>query len=282
MEHDEPVEHKALRLRSLLLGAFVLPTFVDLPALAGTAALVPHRGIYDIGLKSARDQSGITSAQGRMVIEVQGGSCEGWTVDFRMVNQFTTNSGTSRLLDVRSSSWESPDGKEMRYNERQFVDNALQDESTLTAAVGSEGRPGKGKMTKPAEKEFEIPPGTIFAVAHQIRLVELARKGESRDSSIVFDGSDGEKSMEVISFFGGPQKTDKIEAAKALKSMTMWPVSISYFGRKAGKSEETPDYQVSMQLFENGISGDLVLDYGEFVLNAHLAKLDLLEPPKCK
>jgi hypothetical protein len=24
-----------------------------------------------------------------------------------------------------------------------------------------------------------------------------------------------------------------------------------------------------------------VLDYGEFVRNAHLAKLDLLEPPKC-
>jgi EipB-like len=272
----------SLGLRSLVLGALLLAPVVGLPARADTVALVPHRGIYDIGLKSAQDRSGITSAQGRMVIEVQGGSCEGWTVDFRMVNQFMTESGTSRLLDVRSSSWESPDGKEMRYNERQFVDNALQDESILSAAVGTEGKPGKGKMTKPSEKEFEIPPGTIFAVAHQIKLVQLARKGETRDASIVFDGSDGEKSMEVISFFGGPNKADKVEAAKALSNMTSWPVSISYFPRKDGKSEETPEYQVSMRLFENGVSGDLVLDYGEFVLNAHLAKLDLLEPPKCK
>jgi hypothetical protein len=276
------MEHRILSLRSFAVGVLLLPSLVGLPARADTTALVPHRGIYDIGLKSAQDRSGITSAQGRMVIEVQGGSCEGWTVDFRMVNQFMTESGTSRLLDVRSSSWESPDGKEMRYNERQFVDNALQDESTLTAAVGNDGKPGKGKMTKPSEKEFEIPAGTIFAVAHQIKLVELARKGETRDASIVFDGSDGEKSMEVISFFGVPNKSPKVETAKPLSNLTSWPVSISYFPRKDGKSEETPDYQVSMQLFDNGVSGDLVLDYGEFVLNAHLAKLDLLERPKCK
>jgi hypothetical protein len=269
-------------LRSLILGAFVLAIPLAASARADTFALVPHRAIYDIGLKSAEERSGITAAQGRMVIEVQGGSCEGWTVDFRMVNQFTTEGGTSKLLDVRSSSWESPDGKKMRYNERQFVDNALQDESTLTAAVGNEGKPGKGKMTKPSEKEFEIPPGTIFAVAHQIKLVELARKGETRDSSIVFDGSDGEKSMEVISFFGGPKKIDKVDAGNSLNNMTMWPVAISYFSQKDGKSAETPDYQVSMQLFDNGVSGDLVLDYGEFVLNAHLSKLDLLEQPKCK
>src|SRR5262245_50224715 len=123
-EPDHLMEHKALLLRSLLLGAFLLAPLLGPPARADTAALVPHRGIYDIGLKSAQDRSGITSAQGRMVIEVQGGSCEGWTVDFRMVNQFMTEGGTSRLLDVRSSSWESPDGKEMHYNERQFVDNA--------------------------------------------------------------------------------------------------------------------------------------------------------------
>ena len=129
------------------------------------------------------------------------------------------------------------DGKEMRYNERQFVDNALQ-ESILSAAVGTEGKPGKGD-DQAFRKEFEIPPGTIFAVAHQIKLVQLARKGETRDASIVFDGSDGEKSMEVISFFGGPNKADKVEAAKALSNMTSWPVSISYFPRKDGKSEET-------------------------------------------
>ena len=88
--------------------------------------------------------------------------------------------------------------------------------------------------------------------------------------------------MEVISFFGGAKKAAKADAGSILDKMTMWPVSISYFGHKDGKSEETPDYQVSMELFDNGVSGDLVLDYGEFVLNAHLAKLDLLQAPKCK
>ena len=66
----------SLGLRSLVLGALLLAPVVGLPARADTVASVPHRGIYDIGLKSAQDRSGITSAQGRMVIEVQGGSCE--------------------------------------------------------------------------------------------------------------------------------------------------------------------------------------------------------------
>ena len=47
-------------LRSLILGAFVLAIPLAASARADTFALVPHRAIYDIGLKSAEQRSGIS------------------------------------------------------------------------------------------------------------------------------------------------------------------------------------------------------------------------------
>jgi hypothetical protein len=249
------------------------------PAHADVAALVPHRGVYDLSLKRADDKSGITGAQGRMVIEVKGGTCEGWTIDFRMVNQFTTESG-SRLLDIRSSTFESLDGREMRYSERQFVDNRLEEETMLSVTAGVDGKPGQGKIEKPEPKAFELPPGAMFSVAHQMRLVEAARRGETRDANIVFDGSDAEKSMQVISFFG-PKGAVAQGAPKPLQGLAVWPVSVSYYGLGPAGTNETPDYQVQMQLYDNGVSGDLTLDYGDFALEAHLTRVDLIDPPKC-
>lgn len=249
------------------------------PAFADAAALAPHRGVYDLSLKRADDKSSITGAQGRMVIEVKGGTCEGWTIDFRMVNQFTTESG-SRLLDVRSSTYESLDGREMRYNERQFVDNQLEEETTLSASTGVDGKPGQGTMEKPDARTFEVPAGAMFSVAHQMRLVNAGRRGETRDENVVFDGSDGDKSMQVISFFG-PKGTAAPGAPKPLSGLAVWPVSVSYYGLGPAGTNETPDYQVQMQLYDNGVSGDLTLDYGDFALEAHLTRLDLIDPPKC-
>jgi hypothetical protein len=249
------------------------------PAIADVAALVPHRGVYDLSLKRADDKSGITGAQGRMVIELKGGTCEGWTIDFRMVNQFTTESG-SRLLDIRSSTFESLDGREMRYTERQFVDNRLEEETTLSATAGVDGKPGQGKIEKPEPRAFELPPGAIFSVAHQMRLVAAGRRGETREANIVFDGSDGEKSMQVISFFG-PKGAASQGVPKPLQGLAVWPVSVSYYGLGPAGTNETPDYQVQMQLYDNGVSGDLTLDYGDFALEARLTRLDLIDPPTC-
>ena len=47
------------------------------------------------------------------------------------------------------------------------------------------------------------------------------------------------------------------------------------------QAEETPEYQVSMVLYENGISGDMSLNYGDFVLDAKLTDIKLLDVAAC-
>jgi EipB-like len=42
-----------------------------------------------------------------------------------------------------------------------------------------------------------------------------------------------------------------------------------------------PDYQVSFDLYENGVATGLVLDYGSFALAGKLADLSLSDASEC-
>lgn len=253
-----------------------------LPAVAASP-LAAHRAVYDISLKSAEDRSGISGAKGRMVIEFSGSGCEGWTVNFRMINQFFLSGGKSRVLDSRSSMWESGDNDQLRYVQRQFVDSKLQEEKEIRAKLATGNTGGSGAITKPKEEIFSLPEGVRFPIDHQLKIVRAAEAGESRDETLLYDGSDGAKPAVAITFIGtkrdaGEDQTDA--KMKDVNGLHGWPVSISYY-KPDNQDKETPEYQVSMVLYENGVSGDMTLNYGDFALEAKLTNIKLLEVATC-
>jgi hypothetical protein len=65
-----------------------------------------------------------------------------------------------------------------------------------------------------------------------------------------------------------------------LKDTRRWPVTVSYF--EAGSDQQTPIYTLGFELFENGISRDLTLDYGDFRLKGAMTTLDILPPTPCR
>jgi hypothetical protein len=58
---------------------------------------------------------------------------------------------------------------------------------------------------------------------------------------------------------------------------------VSYFDRdaKAKEGEETPIYAMSFELYENGVSRSLVLDYNEFVISGAMGKFDVHDSKPC-
>jgi hypothetical protein len=62
-----------------------------------------------------------------------------------------------------------------------------------------------------------------------------------------------------------------------MKTMTRWPVTVSYYDRdaKRAEGEQTPVYAMSFELYENGVSRALVLDYNDFVIAGALGKFDV-------
>ena len=46
-------------------------------------------------------------------------------------------------------------------------------------------------------------------------------------------------------------------------------------------STDTPKFEAEFLLGENGVLRDVVLDYGDFQLDATLEKLELMDRPEC-
>ena len=69
-----------------------------------------------------------------------------------------------------------------------------------------------------------------------------------------------------------------------MKTLTRWPVTVSYYDRdaKTKEGEQTPVYAMSFELFENGVSRALVLDYNDFVISGAMGRFDVRDAKPCK
>ena len=124
------------------------------------------------------------------------------------------------------------------------------------------------------------------------RIIDAARSGKSILELMVYDGSDnGEKVYNTLSVIGQPIPGDRSIASPdaptandQMKALTRWPVTVSYYDRdaRAKDGEQTPVYAMSFELFENGVSRQLVLDYNDFVISGALGKFDAKDSKPCK
>ena len=98
----------------------------------------------------------------------------------------------------------------------------------------------------------------------------------------MFDGSDtGKKVYQTLAIIGLERKGASEDSAVApkLADVRRWPVTVSYFNE--ANKDSAPDYTMAFDLYENGVSGSLKLDYGSFALTAKLKKLDFLTEKAC-
>ena len=100
----------------------------------------------------------------------------------------------------------------------------------------------------------------------------------------MFDGSDdGRKVYDTLAVIGRRSRhrrpadkaaeRDKPLREGAMATMPRWPVTLSYY--IPGEGERTPIYVLSFDLYENGVSGALRLNYGSFAVVGDLTRLDL-------
>jgi hypothetical protein len=275
--------HGVSRVLKRVLSAGVFLAFVSH---AQASAVAPHRAVYDLELLRTTKSANVGSVSGRMAYEVSGSECDGWTVSFRLVNRFDYKEGSPRLFDTQSSSWETGDGREMNYSEKEFVDSKQESEKRVSVVRAAKDGVGEVSITLPQPKKATIPAEAVFPMRHQLRLMEAAARGQTREISLVYDGSDAEKTVRAISTIGrkvnaGEGKKDKDNPqAAVLQSLSSWPVTIGYYSAEEDNTE-TPLYQINFDMYENGVSNSLVMDYGNFALSGKLAHLELLQAETC-
>jgi hypothetical protein len=276
----------AVAVAALLLD-FGLAAPVKALAAKEPTKLVAHRAVYEMSLDDARSASGITGVDGRMVFEFTGSECDGYSLNMRMVTEMTDSQGQTNLTDLRSSTWEQGDGQKFRFQSAQYLNDKLGDVTMGRAVRAAPNADVKVKISQPAAGELDLPAQVLFPTQHSFALIDAALAGQSLFQARIYDGSEkGRKVYDTTAFIGKMVKpgvdADKLEAPakdKGLGDLASWPVSIGYFEAKGG--DLTPSYQIDFRLYANGVSRELLIDYGDFSIHGTLTSLEYLKATEC-
>lgn len=269
------------------LGA-LMPAAAAPPIDASAIVLVPHRAVYDLKLLRSRGKRDIESVRGRILYDFSGSPCAGYALNFRQVSELDSGENKSALSDLRASTWEEASANRFRFSSENYVnDRAV--EKVDGEAERDASHVGV-KLAKPSDKSFDLDHAMVFPTEHMRRIIAAARAGQTVLELPVYDGSDnGEKVYNTTTLIGraiAPNEkvpTDAAAGQAALAGLTRWPVTISYFDRNnTARGEQTPVYAISFELYENGISRALALDYDDFVVGGDMSQLEIKDAPACK
>jgi hypothetical protein len=275
-------------MRNLIAAALPLFGLLPAPTLALAEAgprLAQHRAVYDLSLaKSEGGSRGVESARGRIALDFAGDACEGYATKYRQVTVLESGESGTRTSDLRTTSFESADEKSFQFK----TENSSDRRASETLDGRAEQRSGAVAVSlrQPKREDYTLPGEGFFPTAHMKRLIEAARAGERTASIKVFDGSDdARKVYDTLAVIGArldPSASQPAEAPlrqPALAKVPRWPVTLSYFG--PGEGERTPIYVLSFELYENGVSGALRLDYGSFALKGEVTSFEILPGNAC-
>jgi EipB-like len=249
--------------------------------------LASHRAIYDLKLAESRGRRSLSAVQGRIVYDFAGTACEGYTLQFRQVTELDNGEGKVVVSDLRSTTWEEGAGKSYRFNFQNYLSDKLVDSVDGRAERRSEAI--AVNLAKPGDKQFNLEAAVVFPTEHIRRILVAARDGKTLLEVPLYDGSEsGEKLYSTLTVIGQPippdqRKPDDAAAGQAtLDGLKRWPVTISYFDRSKQGGEQTPVYAIRFELYENGLSRALVLDYGDFSITGTMTTLEMRETKPCQ
>jgi hypothetical protein len=271
---------------SLTLALMVFTIFGGAARAEALVPLAAHRAAYEISLAGTdvhQPASGETpvAASGLIAYEFRGSACEGYASNFRQVTQLQRSEGDPYSSDVSSVTFEDGDGKGLKFEIEGH--NSANDEPPISgSAARVEGGATTVELMKPSKAKVVLGQDILFPTQHIEHIIAKAKDGGGPMEAKVYDGSDtGQKVFQTLAIIGhqASAPSPDADAAPELAKVRRWPVTVSYFNQ--ADRDAPPEYVLTFDLYENGVSGSLKLDYGGFALNAKLSKLEWLKSAPC-
>jgi len=250
---------------------------------AGVSAspLMPHRAFYDLMLDAEKPGTQVDKARGRIAFQLTGSDCEGYTIVLRQVTSLDTGEGQETVSDLRNESWENATSTSYRFKTQNFVNDEIREDVTGTV-TRQKNEMLAVRVTKPKAANFTLPPKVFLPTQHTRAMLAAAERGEKLLSADIYDGSpDGRKIYQTLTVIGSAlvhdEKTPPL--SPALANLKRYPVVTSYF--EVAQNDRLPAYTLAFDLYENGISSALRLNYGNFALKGKLQSVELLPQKPC-
>lgn len=240
--------------------------------------IAPHRAYYTMKLALESPPGAIVDGRGVLVFE-WAESCESWEIQQRMAIELIDKNGHDFSIDATFASTESKDGLRYRFNTRNKhngeVDKDLRGNGTLAAA----GAGGEVLFARPEGAKMALPRGTIFPTEHVLLLLKAARAGQKHVTRIVYDGDNIDTPYEISAAIGRRLAAPEAPVMKPLADQAFWRIRLAYFPVHGGAQE--PETEIDIDLQDNGVARRLKLDYGEYILDVTLNRIETLPRPEC-
>jgi len=258
-------------------------------SLANSIFLAPHRAVYDMTLERTAASSGITQLMGRLVYEITGDACKGYAQRTRFVTRSIDKSGKVTLMDSRSKFLEDAVGRALSFEIDHYQNDKLTEKAAGTAKRDDQTNAVSVQLSKPRRQNIDIDRSVLFPIQHTLRLLAAARLGKTVFSADLYDGSEeGAQIYETTAIIGNPNAGRQPEALKrvqnteAFDGLQSWPISLSFFKPQAKRADALPTYELGFLFYENGVSRNLLIDYGYITIRGRLTALEMFAPSDCK
>jgi len=225
-----------------------------------------------------RNGSVIEQAQGVLHYAFRN-SCDGWTVEYKSAIRMQLGNGNQSQMEWNYTSWESFDGKRLRFRSR-MKQNGQESERLHGEARLEEGA-GVVVFAEPNGRRETIPADTRFPTTHLREAFERVNKGEMVFSAPYFDGSGDDLDFEVdtVSLPYKGKKVTQVEETK-LPDVPVWNMRLTFF--KPDNQASVADTEISARYRADGVATRLLQDFGDLVLKGRLAELSYLDEPTCQ
>lgn len=250
------------------------------PFHARAVELAAHEATYQMGLISARNDTGIIAIVGRSNSKLFR-DCQGWVYSEDYLVELSHESGENTVLASHFESWEDISGGMYSFE--------MQEGSTFTGHKQFEGYATTPPTSQDAQAFFSLDPDrplplpdtVFFPVAHIQAVLDKAEKGETFFPADVFFGIEPDRALKhtntVIGNLQKGKKNKDVLGRLAMKSY--YPVHTAYFDPDS--QESVPEYEMTFHLQPNGIIAYYEIDYGDFSIDARLVNAKGLDRPDC-
>ena len=205
-------------------------------------------------------------------------SCEGWTVQQRIALDLALSTGAGLRSETSYTSWETSDGREYSFQVNSKRNGEVSETFAGDATLDSDGA-GEARYSDPEGRTMTLPPGSMFPTAHTIELIERAKAGDPLLYVVLFDGATEEGAAKVNAVIGHEAPPAAEGAPDLVAGVRGWRMRLAFFDFEGEASE--PHYELGVVLLENGVARSLEMDYGDFVVDAVLDRVEPLKQPNC-
>lgn len=259
--------------RRLVPGALALAL---LAAPAGAAVkITSHRAVYDVGIQTSSSGSPVQSVAGLTAFTMQR-HCDGWQAVEDYALSFGMENGESNLIS-HYESWESMNG--MAFSFSVHENTSTSGEARFHGFAHRSDNEGEAYFINGEDSTMALPDDTVFPVTHMRQLLEKAREGGKFLQSTLFIGGEEDDSLYHVSSVIGIRQQESQPVLGPLGQDGYWPLRLAYFD--PGSLESIPEYEIELDMQENGVIRSYIIDYGEFSMSGSLKSIEALQEPEC-